>query len=280
MLVSSGFDAALMAVLGLCVGSFLNVVIYRLPLMLRAQWQTDCDALSGKSAAPGEPFNLSVPRSRCPKCGHLIAWHENIPLLSYIFLRGKCSACATPIPLRYAVVEVATALMFLYCAVQWGISPTALAWSSFCACLLALALIDWDSTLLPDDLTLPLLWAGLLAAVLHWTPVALADAVWGAAAGYTSLWLVYWVFKLFTGKEGMGYGDFKLFAALGAWFGWQALIPMILMASALGAVVGIGLKLKQGEGPGGQIPFGPFLASAGLTALLVGPSAMLRAVGL
>lgn len=121
MLVSSGFDAALMAVLGLCVGSFLNVVIYRLPLMLQAQWQTDCDALSGKSAAPGEPFNLSVPRSRCPKCGHLIAWHENIPLLSYIFLRGKCSACATPIPLRYAVVEVATALMFLYCAVQWGI---------------------------------------------------------------------------------------------------------------------------------------------------------------
>lgn len=280
MLVSSGFDAALMALLGLCVGSFLNVVIYRLPLMLQAQWQTDCDALCGKSTAPGEPFNLSVPRSRCPKCGHLIAWHENIPLLSYIFLRGKCSACATPIPLRYAVVEMATALMFLYCAVQWGISPTALAWSSFCACLLTLALIDWDSTLLPDDLTLPLLWAGLLAAVLHWTPVALADAVWGAAAGYTSLWLVYWVFKLFTGKEGMGYGDFKLFAALGAWFGWQALIPMILMASALGAVVGIGLKLKQGEGPGGQIPFGPFLASAGLTALLVGPSVMLRAVGL
>ena len=151
---------------------------------------------------------------------------------------------------------------------QWGATATALAWSGFCASLLALALIDWDTTLLPDDITLPLLWAGLLAALMQWTPVALSAAVWGAIAGYVSLWLVYWAFKLVTGKDGMGFGDFKLFAALGAWFGWQALVPIILMASVLGAIVGIAMKFSSGLREGGYVPFGPFLAGAGLTAMV------------
>ena len=302
MLVSPGFDLGLMAVLGLLVGSFLNVVIYRLPLMLEAQWKSECAEQCGQpAAAAAEPFNLSVPRSRCPHCGHAIAWHENIPVLSYLALRGKCSACAAPIALRYPAVELVCGLLFLYCGVQWGISPTGLAWSGFCASLLTLALIDWDTTLLPDDITLPLLWAGLLGSLLHWSGVALPDAVWGAIAGYCSLWLVNATFKLLkgeqhpsrpiwdiawwlhrhdTGKDGMGFGDFKLFAALGAWFGWQGLVPIILMASVLGAAIGIAMKFSSGLREGGYMPFGPFLAGAGVTALVFGPATMLRAVGL
>ena len=264
MLVSPWFDVGILAVLGLAVGSFLNVVIHRLPRMLDAQWKSECAELSGQPAKPTEPFNLSVPRS----------------VLSYVFLRGKCSACANRIALRYPVVELFTGLLFAYCGMRWGATATALAWSGFCASLLALALIDWDTTLLPDDITLPLLWAGLLAALMQWTPVALSAAVWGAIAGYVSLWLVYWAFKLVTGKDGMGFGDFKLFAALGAWFGWQALVPIILMASVLGAIVGIALKFSGGLREGGYVPFGPFLAGAGLTALVFSPAAMLRAVGL
>ena len=280
MPVSQWFDASVFAVLGLLVGSFLNVVIYRLPRMLEAQWQVECAELLVRQAPAAEPFNLMLPRSHCPKCKHQIAWYENIPVLSYLILRGKCSVCATPISRRYPLVELATGVLFFYSGWRWGFSTTALLWSGFAAAVVALGLIDWDTTLLPDDITLPLLWAGLIAATLQWTSVGLPAALWGAVAGYMSLWAIYWAFKLITGKEGMGFGDFKLFAALGAWFGWQALGPIILMASVIGAVVGIGMKFSTGLRPGGYVPFGPFLAGAGLTAMTFGPGAMLRFVGL
>jgi leader peptidase (prepilin peptidase)/N-methyltransferase len=280
MAVSQWFDASFLGVLGLLIGSFLNVVIYRFPVMLEAQWKAECAELSSQVAAPAEKFNLAVPRSRCLKCGHQIRWFENIPVLSYLLLRGKCSSCATPISPRYPLVELATGALFFYCAWRWGATSTALVWSGFGATVLALALIDWDTTLLPDDMTLPLLWAGLIAAELQWTAVSLPTALWGAVAGYVSLWLVYWAFKLVTGKEGMGFGDFKLFAALGAWFGWQALVPIILMASVIGALVGIAMKFSSALREGGYVPFGPFLAGAGLTAMFFGPNAILRVVGL
>ncbi|TFZ05333.1 prepilin peptidase [Ramlibacter henchirensis] len=280
MLLSPGMDAALAGVLGLLVGSFLNVVIYRLPKMLERQWAADCAELVGKSPEPAEPFNLMHPRSRCRQCGHLIRWYENIPVLSYLALRGKCSECGTRIGARYPLVEIATAGLFTFCGWKWGVSWTGLAWCGFAAALVALAMIDWDTTLLPDDITLPLVWAGLIASALRWTGVPLQQAVWGAAAGYVSLWLVYQGFKLLTGKEGMGYGDFKLFAALGAWFGWQALVPIILMASVIGAIIGIAMKFSDNLREGGAIPFGPFLAGAGLTALLFGPSSILEVIGL
>ncbi|MFD1712165.1 prepilin peptidase [Ottowia sp. GY511] len=267
-------------VLGLLIGSFLNVVIYRLPKMLERQWAAECAEAMGQEAPDSEPFNILVPRSRCQKCGHQIRWYENIPVLSYVFLRGKCSACGTPISLRYPMVELATGLLFAWCGWRWGLTPTAATWCLFTALLVAMTLIDWDTTLLPDVLTLPLLWAGLIASALHWTQAPLADAVWGAVGGYMSLWLVYWGFKLATGKEGMGFGDFKLFAALGAWFGWQALVPIILMASVIGAIVGIGMKLMSSLREGGVVPFGPFLALGGITAMVLGPQAILRAVGL
>jgi leader peptidase (prepilin peptidase)/N-methyltransferase len=275
------FNAALAGILGLLVGSFLNVVVYRLPKMMERQWAAECAELAGKAAEEAGTFNLMVPRSRCSSCGHVIAWYENIPVLSYVFLRGQCSVCGTKFGWRYPVVEAVTGALFFFCAWRWGLSTTGLAWSGFAATLLALALIDWDTTLLPDDITLPLLWAGLIVAALGWNPaVQLRDALWGTVAGYLSLWLVYWAFKLVTGKEGMGYGDFKLFAALGAWFGWSALVPMILMASVIGAMVGIGLKFSSGLREGGYVPFGPFLAGAGLTAMVFGPQSILRFIGL
>ena len=243
-------DASLLGLLGLLIGSFLNVVIYRLPVMLEAQWQAECADMQGQTPPEKAPFSLLVPRSRCQSCGHQLAWFENIPVVSYLMLRGRCRHCQAGISLRYPLVELTTGLLFLWCGWQWGATATGLAWCGFCAALVTLGMIDWDTTLLPDDLTLPL------------------------------LWLVYWGFKLVTGKEGMGYGDFKLFAALGAWFGWQALIPIILMASVIGAIVGIGLKFSKNLREGGYVPFGPFLAGAGLTALLAGPNAMLKAVGL
>lgn len=278
--VPQWYAALTMGMLGLLVGSFLNVVIHRLPKMLERQWSEECQRFSGKEPEPGETFNLMVPRSRCPSCGHQIRWYENIPVFSYLALRGRCSACEARIGLRYPLVELVTGALFLYCGVRWGLSWTALAWAGFSALLIALTLIDWDTTLLPDDMTLPLLWAGLMASAVHWTPVALSSALWGAIGGYASLWLVYWGFKLATGKEGMGFGDFKLFAALGAWFGWTALIPIILMASVIGAVVGIGLKFSSGLREGGYVPFGPFLAMAGLTAMVFGPESILRLAGL
>lgn len=280
MQVMQWFDATIFGVLGLLIGSFLNVVIYRLPIMLEAQWKAECAELSETTLPVSEKFNLMVPRSRCQKCGHRIHWYENIPVLSYVVLRGKCSACKTSISSRYPLVELTTGVLFFYCAWTWGITPSALVWSGFSALLLALALIDWDTTLLPDDITLPLLWVGLIAATLQWTPVTLSSAIWGAVAGYMSLWLVYWAFKLITGKEGMGFGDFKLFAALGAWFGWQALVPIILMASIIGAIVGIAMKFTSGLRDGGYVPFGPFLAGSGFTAMIFGPGSILRFFGL
>lgn len=275
------FDASLAGFLGLLIGSFLNVVIYRLPKIMERQWARECAELSETPQEPAEKFNLLVPRSRCSSCGHVIRWYENIPVASYLILRGKCSVCGTPYGLRYPIVEAVTGALFFFCVSRWGWSLTAVAWCGFSAALLALAVIDWDTTLLPDDITLPLLWAGLIVAALQWNPsVNLPTALWGAVAGYLCLWLVYWAFKLVTGKEGMGYGDFKLFAALGAWFGWQALVPMILMASVIGALVGIAMKFSSGLREGGYVPFGPFLAGAGFTAMVFGPQSILRFIGL
>lgn len=276
-------NIALASLLGLLIGSFLNVVIHRLPLMMERQWAQECAEATGETAAvqPAEqPFNLLTPRSRCGHCGHGIRWFENIPVLSYVALRGRCSACQAPIGLRYPLMEVATGFVFGWCAWRWGLTWTGGAWACFAATVLTLAAIDWDTTLLPDDLTLPLVWGGLCVAALGWSHTTLPDALWGAVGGYVSLWSVYWAFKLATGKEGMGYGDFKLFAALGAWFGWQGLIPIILMSSIIGAIVGIALKFTSGLREGGYIPFGPFLALAGLTALVFSPAQMLALVGL
>lgn len=280
MLVSPYFDATLAGMLGLLVGSFLNVVIYRLPKIMERQWAEECAELAGKEPPAAETFNLLLPRSRCQKCGHTVRWYENVPVVSYVLLRGRCSACGTAISPRYPLVEIATAALFAWCIWHWGVTPTGLAWCGFSSALVALALIDWDTTLLPDSITLPLLWAGLIIAALRWTNVALPDALWGAVGGYLSLWLIYWSFKLVTGKEGMGYGDFKLYAALGAWFGWAALVPIILMASVIGAIVGIALKINSSLREGGYVPFGPFLAAAGLTAMVFGPQSILGAVGL
>ncbi len=283
MLGVAWLDAGILGVLGLLVGSFLNVVIYRLPKMMEHQWAAECAELSGKppaDIAPTAPFNLLVPRSACPTCGRPIRWFENVPLASYAVLRGKCAGCKSKISPRYPMVELATGILFAWCGWRWGLTPTAVVWSAFCAALVALALIDWDTTLLPDDITLPLLWGGLVASALQVTQIPLAGALWGVVAGYVSLWLVYWAFKLVTGKEGMGYGDFKLFAALGAWFGWQALVPIILMASVIGALVGIALKFGPGLREGGYVPFGPFLVGAGFTAMIFGAQNILRVVGL
>ncbi len=271
-----------LAALGLCIGSFLNVVIHRVPLMLERGWRQDSIemlGLEGKHvpALPPE-IGLSTPRSRCPACGHAIAWHENIPVLSYLRLRGKCSACKAPISVRYPFIEVLTAVLFAVVGWQVGAQPAALLWCGFVAVLLALAGIDWDTTLLPDNLTLPLLWAGLVAAALGWT-VPLATAVWGAVVGYLSLWSVYWLFKLATGKEGMGYGDFKLLAALGAWLGASMILPVVLAASILGAVVGIVMKFNSQLREGRYVPFGPFLAGAGVAVMLLGSTRVLGWLG-
>ncbi len=274
---------ASVAMLGLLIGSFLNVVIHRLPKMLEAQWAAECQQLQDpEQELPEQPaFNLLSPRSRCPHCGHQIRWFENIPVLSYVFLGGKCSQCKTPISLRYPLVEIFTGALYAYCAYRWGWSWQTAAWCAFCTALVALTFIDWDTTLLPDDITLPLVWLGLIVAALRLNPdVSLANSLWGAVAGYLSLWSVYWLFKIVTGKEGMGYGDFKLFAALGAWFGWQALIPIILLASVIGAIVGIALKIKSQLREGGYVPFGPFLAGAGFVSLFFGPASILKAIGM
>lgn len=280
MFISHSIDLILIGIFGMLVGSFLNVVIYRLPKMLEKQWAAECASLSGKELPTAEPFNLMVPRSRCPQCNHQIRWYENIPVISFLLLRGRCSSCGASIGWRYPLIELACGLAFAGCAWRWGLTPSMAVWCGFCATVLALAAIDWDTTLLPDDLTLPLVWGGLCSAALSWSGTPLPDALWGAVAGYLSLWLVYWSFKLATGKEGMGYGDFKLYAALGAWFGWQALIPIILMASIIGAIIGIGMKLSSGLREGGYVPFGPFLALAGLTALVVTPTEMMNWIGL
>ncbi|WP_180682092.1 prepilin peptidase [Tepidicella baoligensis] len=279
-LLTSPWGIAIAGLFGLLVGSFLNVVIHRLPKMMERRWAIECAEMTGQPVPDHPPLNLLHPRSRCPSCGAGIAWYQNVPVVSYLLLRGRCHACGSAIGLRYPLVELLTGALFAWVFAQHGIGWTTLAWFGFVGAIVALAFIDWDTTLLPDDITLPLVWAGLIVATWGWSGVTLSDALWGAVGGYLSLWSVYWVFKLATGKEGMGYGDFKLFAALGAWFGWQALVPMILMASVIGAVIGIALKFSSGLREGGYIPFGPFLALAGLAALIVGPSQLLAWVGL
>ena len=265
-------------VLGALIGSFLNVVIYRLPVMMQRAWDDEI-ALSSdptnapvpdSASVPRERFNLIVPRSRCGQCGHLISALENIPVVSWLALRGKCSACGTRISARYPLVELATALLFLACAWTFGATLQAVAAMFFCAVLVALTGIDLDTQLLPDQLSLPLLWTGLLINISGLF-AHLTDAVIGAAAGYLVLWMVYWLFKLLTGREGMGYGDFKLLAALGAWFGWQALPMLLLVSSVVGAVVGIGILVVQKKGRNTAIAFGPYLAIAGLITLFFGP---------
>ena len=257
--------------LGLIVGSFLNVVIHRVPIMMERTWRQQCDEMNGKPAVAMERYNLVVPRSRCPACGHGITALENIPVVSFLWLRGKCSGCGAAISRRYPIVELVTGL--LSAAVAWHFGPT---WATVGALLLtwgliALTVIDYDHQLLPDNITLPLLWLGL-AFNLGNVFVPAGSAVIGAMAGYLSLWLVYQLFKLVTGKEGMGYGDFKLFAALGAWLGWQQLPLIILLSSFVGAIVGIAGILLLGRGRSVPIPFGPFLCVAGWIALLWGDS--------
>ena len=264
------FSVPMMALFGLCIGSFLNVVIHRVPLMLERDWKRDSAELLGvQTDSDNFELTLSKPASRCPHCGHAIRWSENIPVLSYLRLGGKCSACKAPISTRYPAIEIITAALFGALAWKFGAQPVTALWCVFAAVLVALAGIDWDTTLLPDNLTLPLLWGGLLASALGWT-VPLSASVWGAIAGYASLWSVYWLFKLATGKEGMGYGDFKLLAALGAWLGVSMVLPVILASSIIGAAVGIVMKLNASLREGRYVPFGPFLAGAGLAVLFAG----------
>ncbi|HNH34871.1 MAG TPA: A24 family peptidase [Rhodocyclaceae bacterium] len=258
-------------VFGLAVGSFLNVVIHRLPIMMERDWQAQCAELRGEPAPVSEPFGLCLPRSRCPKCGHAITAVENIPVLSYLFLRGRCRGCGVRIGWRYPCVEIVTGLLFLAAAVHFGFGLAAAAAMLFLAALMALTGIDLDKQLLPDDITLPLLWAGLLVNMAG-TFTDLRSAVIGAAAGYLTLWAVYWGFRLATGKEGMGYGDFKLLAAIGAWLGWQALPLVVLGSSFVGACIGIGLIVLARHGREVPIPFGPYLAIAGGIALFWGES--------
>ena len=254
---------------GLMEGSFLNVVIYRLPKMMERDWQRTCQELQGQEIPPAEPYNLLVPRSACPSCGHKITAIENIPLLSFLALRGKCADCKTPISKRYPLIEGLTGALAGLIAWQFGYSGTALAAWAFAFALVALTFIDFDTQLLPDDITLPLLWLGLLFN-LNSGFTDLHSALIGAVAGYLILWSIYWLFKLVTGKEGMGYGDFKLLAAIGAWFGWQLLPAVILLSSLLGSIIGIGLIVLARRERSVPIPFGPYLALGGIAALFWG----------
>jgi leader peptidase (prepilin peptidase)/N-methyltransferase len=301
MLPSQAVDAALAGVLGLLVGSFLNVVIYRTPMMMYRQWLGEAvgnlmkvdgvpslwslvfgpktntppqlERAAGEAAKAVDalpPFSLARPASRCGHCGHAIRWYENVPVLSYLFLRGRCSACKASISPRYPLVEGVMGALFALCAWRYGLSPTAALWAAFAALLVCQFLIDLDTQYLPDSLNYALLWLGLIGAAAGLTRVPLASAVWGAVFGYLSLWLVYHAFRLATGKEGMGHGDFKLLAALGAWFGWQALPMIVLLSSLAGAVVGVGLILLRGHDRNVPIPFGPYLALAGWIVLVAG----------
>ncbi len=257
-------------VLGLALGSFLNVVIHRLPRMMEHDWAAQCAELRGEPVPAAAPMNLAVPRSRCPSCGHQITVLENIPLLSWVWLRGKCSACRAPISVRYPLVELLTGIGVAYCATRYGATLAGLGAIVFLCALIAACFIDFDTQFLPDAITLPLLWLGLLVNIPG-TFVDLQSAVIGAAAGYLFLWSVFWLFKLATGKDGMGYGDFKLLAAIGAWTGWKMLPLVILASSVIGAVVGILLIVLTRHGREVPIPFGPYLAGAGAVALFWGP---------
>jgi leader peptidase (prepilin peptidase) / N-methyltransferase len=269
----------LAGLLGLFVGSFLNVVIHRLPRMMEHDWHAQAAELRGEEPPAGERFNLATPRSRCPHCGHQITLLENIPLVSYLVLRGRCGHCGAGISKRYPIVEAVSALLSAYAAWHFGFGAAALGALLFVWAMVALTFIDLDTQLLPDDITLPLLWLGL-AFNLGGTYTDLPAAVIGAMAGYLALWSVFWLFKLATGKEGMGYGDFKLLAAIGAWLGWQMLPLTILLSSLVGAVVGIVLIAVARHGRNVPIPFGPYLAAAGLIALFWGEAITERYLGM
>jgi len=255
--------------LGLMVGSFLNVVIHRLPIMMERDWALQCAEFKNETPPAFEPLTLARPRSRCPRCGHPITALENIPIVSWLMLRGKCKGCATAISIRYPLIEALTGLLFALAAWHFGFSAAGLGALILVAALIALTGIDFDTQLLPDDITLPLLWGGLALNAFN-VYTDLKSAVIGAMVGYLSLWSVYWLFKLATGKEGMGYGDFKLLAALGAWLGWQMLPLTILLSSLVGAAVGIALMVFARHGRNVPIPFGPYLAAAGIIALIWG----------
>ena len=259
----------LAAVVGLCIGSFLNVVIHRLPQMLERGWQEQCAELRGDTPTPEPRYNLMVPRSACPACGHKITAAENIPVVSWLALRGKCSACGVAISARYPLVELLGGLLAAGAIYRFGPTWQGVAACAFLLTLLALTFIDFDTQLLPDDLTLPLLWGGLLSN-LYGLFVPLREAVIGAIAGYLTLWTIYWLFKIIRGKEGMGYGDFKLLAALGAWLGWKMLPLIVLGSSVVGAFIGITLVVFKGRDHNIPLAFGPYLAIAGMIALFFG----------
>jgi leader peptidase (prepilin peptidase)/N-methyltransferase len=264
------FLAVATLLLGLCMGSFLNVVAHRLPLMLEREWRRESRELLELPAGPEEPaLSLVRPASRCPSCGAAIRPWQNIPVVSWLALRGRCAACRAPISVQYPLVEAATGALSLYCAVRFGWSPELAAGLALTWALVALTVIDLRTQLLPDAITLPLLWLGLLLSIPGMF-VKPAAAILGAAAGYLSLWLVYHAFRLATGKEGMGHGDFKLLAALGAWFGWSALPLLVLLSSVVGTVVGLGLILLRKHDRNVPIPFGPYLALAGWIVLVGG----------
>jgi len=272
MLVSPGVDVVLFGALGLLVGSFLNVVIHRLPKMMEREWAANCAELADKELPATEPFNLSRPRSRCPSCHHQIRWHENIPVLSYLWLQGRCANCKVSISPRYPVIEIVTGLVFVAVARMYGLTPVGMVWAALACLLIAQFWIDFDTQLLPDDLNYLILWLGLMVSAMGWTTVPLASSVWGAVFGYLSLWSVYQLHHRLTGKQGMGHGDFKLLAGLGAWFGAEYLIALILLSSVVGSVLG-GTMLLIGRISNRDIPipFGPYLAGAGMVAMLAGP---------
>lgn len=270
------FFTSIAGLTGLLVGSFLNVVIHRLPKMMEREWREQCaefneasDSKESKKTKRAAPYNLHSPRSACPHCGHQISALENIPVFSYLALRGKCRKCGSAISVRYPIVETITSLLSAYAAWHFGFGLAALAAIFFVWALIALTFIDFDTQLLPDDITLPLLWLGIIFN-LYGAFTNLNNAIVGAIAGYLVLWTVYWLFKLATGKEGMGYGDFKLLAAIGAWLGWSMLPLVIMLSSAVGAVVGIILIIAANHGRNIPIPFGPYLAGGGLIALFWG----------
>ena len=267
---SPAFLTALCGIVGLMVGSFLNVVIHRLPKMMEREWRHQCAELNDEQPAEVPRYNLIVPRSACPHCGHNISALENIPVISYMLLRGKCKGCSARISLRYPIVEAISGILSAYAAWHFGFDLATLGALLFIWALIALTFIDFDTQLLPDSITLPLLWLGLLLNIYGKYTDGLQSAVIGAAGGYLALWSVYWLFKLATGKEGMGYGDFKLLSAIGAWLGWQMLPLVILLSSLVGAVVGIMLIVAARHGRSVPIPFGPYLAGGGLIALFWG----------
>ncbi|ABR88497.1 leader peptidase (prepilin peptidase) / N-methyltransferase [Janthinobacterium sp. Marseille] len=267
----SVLPAVLAGIFGLLIGSFLNVVIHRIPKMMQRESDNYVASESGQPLPHEDRYNLIVPRSACPQCGHQISALQNIPVISYVAIGGKCTACKTPISIRYPIIELLSGLLSAFLIWHFGSGWLGLGTLLFTYLLIALTFIDADTQLLPDDLTLSLLWLGLLIN-LNATFVPLHEAVIGAAAGYLSLWSIYWLFKLLTGKEGMGYGDFKLLAALGAWLGWKMLPVIILLSSLVGAVVGIALIVLAKRGRDIPIPFGPYLAAAGLIALVYGKS--------